>query len=204
MGAPLLALLLALAAARPVGAAPYSPTSIIALFIKGPNTGGAQCPSPPQGFRDNLCTRATELFLNDYRLDPDPVGGFGVAKLITSTPLGVTLSGSDQYLGTLNRCADGTCVVLGANAAPPQTPATGERPYLAGDRVIIRVHLLGHGRHARSGLLLHGPALSPRGMPTQLLLEHRRYWRMQREPPIQVDDPLASKHAAAFTVSSAL
>jgi len=101
----------------------WSNTSILVVRVGD----GALCPST-----STSCTRATQVYIDEYN--------YITGGLIGSQTLaGITLSGNDQYVGALSRCADGTCTVFGAQTAPTSTVATTTSPYFTGNRVIVRV-----------------------------------------------------------------
>ena len=52
---------------------------------------------------------------------------------------GVTLSATDRFLGTLSRCADGSCVAFAAGTDAPGTMPLAAAPYFPAPRVVVRV-----------------------------------------------------------------
>ena len=128
--APLVAALLSLALAAGPASAAYSATSLLLVRVAGSGSAPV-CPS-----NDAACSRAAELFLDEYV----PSADGSTAALASSTPLsGVTLSATDYYQGSLNLCADGTCAALAATAAPAGAVPSLGAPYFADHRVIVRV-----------------------------------------------------------------
>ena len=122
------ALLFAAAAQR--AAATYSAGSL--LLVRVADAAAPGCPGP-----DPVCSRAAPLFLDEYV----PSADGGSATLASSVPIpGVTLSATDHLQGSLNLCADATCVLMAGVAAPAGAAPTAAAPYFgAADRVVVRV-----------------------------------------------------------------
>ena len=128
--APALALLLLCLLARGCRAAgPFAASTLLAVRVASSDTAPA-CPSP-----DAACSRATEVWLDEYDITQRPF--FGLVR--TSRIPGVTLSGTDRALGTLTPCADGTCVVFAAGTDAPGTAPLPSPPFFPAPRVIVRI-----------------------------------------------------------------
>lgn len=112
----------------------FGPTSLILTRIHS-TFNGISCPPSI----DIGCTSAAGLVVEEYKLNAGGAG-FGNASLMLSKKmLSVSQSASDAYIGALSLCADGSCAVFGANTATSQTTYTSTRPYIRGNRAIVRI-----------------------------------------------------------------
>jgi len=105
----------------------YGNTSLLVLRVGD----GTACPSTTA-----TCTGARGLYVDEYNTN---TGGLVGSTAIT----GVTLSSTDQYVGALSRCGDGSCVVFGGQTVASGTGATTTSPFFTGDRVVVRINSAG-------------------------------------------------------------
>ena len=129
-GAAARALLLAAAAPALCASAAFSPTSLLALRVASSAGATPACPSA-----DAACARATEVYLDEYDVGTLPTFSLVRTQLIA----GVTLSGTDFYVGQLVPCADGSCVIFAAGTDAPGTAPQAGPPYWPAPRVIVRI-----------------------------------------------------------------
>ena len=86
-----------------------------------------------------LTDAAAAVFIDEYDATTVSSTSTPISSRQVSSTEGVALSGTDWSQGTLVRAADGASVLFGAVRAAVGTAATATAPFMAGDRVLVRL-----------------------------------------------------------------
>ena len=106
-----------------VHSSPYTSNTILTLVVGN----GISCPA-----NISSCSSAAPLYLVELN----------TTGLVTKTPIdtGLTISSTDYYIGSLHRCADGTCVTFtGIDTVSGTNPGSTIPYFPNADRVIGKI-----------------------------------------------------------------